>query len=816
MRFPPKALLAFALGALLTVPNAFAIGDQHGVFRSQSTQGAQWMGSAVIEDEEFRITVHPDYLDVELDWVFRVGGQAPEKFQDALEIVGNLNLVRNSAVVGMLTWWNGDILKAKLKTSKTARADYEAVVQRDADAPPPPRDPVLIEYGWGLDNYEISIFPAKFGETRKVRLHYLVPAGSIGGAVKIPYPYAFSEQARVSIQAGSDIASYRIEAGKEIVPFTNKTPMPLDQARFSVRSYGGSSTASRVQYIVPVLATEPEGSRIYVGAVDQPDLKGQAAHIVVKDAQEIIAQSDLKEDFVILWRWSHTALLNAYAGQIVGQSKLLKEFLSKLAGANKRAALIIDKEGGERITFTLSKADDPDHAKMLAYLDSLAALAAKEPPVLADKPNYQLTADVKKAQADFESALQAALDLFEKNGNIRHLLLLTAGPQLIYDYSGTIALKVDSAIQVGGLADYAERLDLGAAVKPDDRILYWPGVNPASILSRTTLNLEIEAVLGNGSQLCTLSVAGPPDLKNPYLGSRSETEKHVFSSPALLPKIQWTISQEGQVLSRFEETAGIVPVGDPLAMAQWLGASRALTPMAAQLPRSMAAALGFVDSTYSLVALEEDKLTAADAERFAAAGVPDLSAADIKANPEDLASLPWAEWIAENPPQRIWSYANSNVYATRGGINFGPEVNDAKVAVPAANGGGKAGAFMPMPIAGDFTAASAGPYPDYTREISAGILGAPAKKGLSRYARVKGRFLVLDVAALDSHGAGPVRIDIFDIAGSLLFSERFTLSAGQAGIEIPLSRISGHGGLCLLRVNSFQELKTQKLWLPSP
>jgi hypothetical protein len=123
---------------------------------------------------------------------------------------------------------------------------------------------------------------------------------------------------------------------------------------------------------------------------------------------------------------------------------------------------------------------------------------------------------------------------------------------------------------------------------------------------------------------------------------------------------------------------------------------------------------------------------------------------------------------------------------------------------------------MPMPMAGEFYVASAGPYPDYTREISAGILTSQPKKALSHLARVVGRFLVLDLAALDSRRAGPVRVEIFDIAGSLLFSERFPSSAGQAGIEIPLSRISRHGGLCLMRLGSSSELKTQKLWLPSP
>ena len=817
MRFPPKVLLAFAIGFFLPIQKAAAIGDQHAVFRSQSTQGAQWMGTAEIVDEEFRITVHPNYLDVELDWVFRVGGQAPEKFQDALEIVGNLNLVKNSVVVGMLTWWKGDILKGKLKTAKTARADYEDVVQRDADAPPPPRDPVLIEYGWGLDNYDISIFPAQFGDTRKVRIHYLIPASLIGGTMKMSYPHAFSDSARVTIQAGSDIASYKIEAGEVIVPFTNKTPLPVNRAAFSVSSYGGASQAPMVQYIVPVLSREPAGSRIYAGEVDQANLKGQAAHIVVMDAQKIIAQSDLKEDFVILWRWSHTVLLNAYAGQVVGQSKLLKALLSKLEGANKRAALIIDKEGGERITFTLSKAGDPDHVKMMAYLDSLAALAVREPPIAASRPDYKMAADVQKAQADFESALQAALDLFDKNENIRHLLVLTAGPQLIFDYSGTVALKVDSAIQVGGLVDYADHLDLGLDINPDDRVIYWPGINPTPILTRNTLNLEIAAVIGNGSQSCTLSVAGPPDLKNPYQGAKSEIEKHVFSSPGLFPKIRWTISQAGKVVSQFEETAGIVPVANPLALAKVLGASRALTPMAAQLPRSMAAAAGFVDSTYSLVALEEDKLAAADAERFASAGIPDLSAADIKASPEDLLSLPLSEWIRENPPQKIWNFGNSALYATRGGFdNFEVVMDDARAAVPNFKGAGQAGAFMPMPIAGIIKATSAATYPDYSKELSAGILSAKPVKGLSSFAHVKGRFLVLDLAALNPDRAGPVEMEVFDIRGALLFSKRIPASAGRAGIEIPLSRISPHGGLCLMRLKSSVGLNTQMLWLPSP
>ena len=99
----PISITLFAL--LWQIP---ASGYQHSTFRSQSTQGPTWLGTASIQKEEFNITVYPDYLDVQLDWEFGIGGNEPESYKDALEIVGNLTLAENSTVVGMLLW-NGDL-----------------------------------------------------------------------------------------------------------------------------------------------------------------------------------------------------------------------------------------------------------------------------------------------------------------------------------------------------------------------------------------------------------------------------------------------------------------------------------------------------------------------------------------------------------------------------------------------------------------------------------------------------------------------------------------------------------------------------------
>lgn len=54
-------------------------------FYSQATQGTQWFGTAPTQKEEITITVHPDYLDVQLDLEISVGGNKPAAFTDALK-----------------------------------------------------------------------------------------------------------------------------------------------------------------------------------------------------------------------------------------------------------------------------------------------------------------------------------------------------------------------------------------------------------------------------------------------------------------------------------------------------------------------------------------------------------------------------------------------------------------------------------------------------------------------------------------------------------------------------------------------------------
>jgi hypothetical protein len=261
----------FWLLAALCATGVQAIGLQHAVFRSQSTQGATWTGTAEISKENYRITVYPDYLDVELEWEFTVGGERPEQFSDALEIVGNLNLAENSSVIGMLVWYKDKILKAKLKSGETARYEYEQVVDRNSTVPPRPRDPVLLEW-IRQDNYDISIFPVAWGSSRKVRFRYLVPVA----AGKVLYPYAFTPHASATLLAGPGTKGFQLtfaDGSKQDVA----SRVDLAASEYALEGYS-SQAGPHPLSISPFLEQNVSSSFLMMGSFSGFSFAGQMAH----------------------------------------------------------------------------------------------------------------------------------------------------------------------------------------------------------------------------------------------------------------------------------------------------------------------------------------------------------------------------------------------------------------------------------------------------------------------------------------------------------------------------------------------------------
>lgn len=269
---------------------AAAIGLQHGVFRSQATQGPAWTGTAEIVSERYVMTVHPDYLEVELDWEFGVGGSKPAQHEKALEIVGNLNFEANSSVTGMLVWYQDLILKGKLKTTAHARKDYEEVVDRNAPIAPKPRDPVLLEW-IRQDNYDISIFPVEWGGTRKVRIRYLVPMqrGMLG------YPHAFSDKARVTVKRGPGVKGFVLVNTRQAIEYASPS-VELRTDDFELRAYAWSSDKANPTALLPLLQDSLTASRMFLGSFSGGSypggFAGHMAHVYLK-APRSLQDADL-------------------------------------------------------------------------------------------------------------------------------------------------------------------------------------------------------------------------------------------------------------------------------------------------------------------------------------------------------------------------------------------------------------------------------------------------------------------------------------------------------------------------------------------
>lgn len=621
-----------------------AIGLQHGLFRSQSTQGAPWQGTATITREQYRITVFPDYLDVELDWTFTAAGTEPDSFSDALEIVGNLNLEDNSTVVSMLVWYNGQILKGKLKCNEEARNQYEQVVERNADAPPPPRDPVLLEMVRD-DNYDISIFPVTFGGERRVRIRYLIPGSTINGEVKMGYPHAFTDNATVEIRSGTGVTGYRIETQSAIEPlYTNIDFMQLSTNDYSFQAYSPKRTGFSITRIVPVVERTKNSSCLYVGTFSTDNFSGSMIHASFPQARNMLLSTKVREDFVVIWRWNHTDILHAYTRQIAAQADALIGFFNALNSTSKRGALIISVLDGKTVTFNLDTPGTETYKEMLAYLATLSALPL--PDILSGSTTVtrlsaaEVETVAKQAVEEFKSSLDLALGMLKNSDNAqRRILILTAGAQ------GYTSFDTYKSFPGSG-AELALFTNVYTGESPDYQasvlLQRWPGVYMTELTIQPDTSLKVYGYISNGTETDSFLAVSS--------SAYGQTcDRHLYSDKPLAGNITWKLFSGSTIVEQFEETPQIISIADGIQHARCFGALKSMIPLSSTMPTSLAATLGFVDMKYTLLALEEDVLSPADALLYANEGVPLLAKSDIYASTDEKSAIPVAEWLIANP-----------------------------------------------------------------------------------------------------------------------------------------------------------------------
>jgi hypothetical protein len=614
---------------LITFQVPFSLGYQHAIFRSQATQGKQWLGASKIVSEHFTIKVMPSYIDVTLDWELDCNGAAePDSFKDALEIVGNINLAQDAAVMGLLLWNGDEILKAKLKPLPLARKQYETVVDRNVILPPRPKDPLIFEYGWGKDNYDIKIFPVTYGKSRRLRLRYVVPSVNTEGRVDIPFPSPFN----------ASITTYTIVKGPDV------TNCKLLNSRFEVLSEKTEISATtdaellqQAALIRPVITNPDSASVIYTASINTPSLSGTLVHFNGQTTEKILKQVAVREDIVFLWRWNHPAYFDLYKKQIVIQAGLLRKFFTNIASTGRQAGLVVDVEGKEKRTFPIGKSGSSTVKDIIAYLDSLCTIKYVESsysynPYFTQKQQDSIAS---LSISEFISALRLAESLFEQNDNVvKRIVFLTAGPGWVYTMNAHFDLEWSTPASLTFFPSIAscDELQLDV-VPPEASWFYWPGIKSSTI---NVNSVSIEAELKVGSDKHIISI--PFTQNTNYYQWNYRSPYHdvmLFTNGNVSSDVIWRIRDRARVIATMTEKTVVISESDPSQFGVSLAGSGRLKAYNASLPSSLAPVFGFVDKSYALLALEDDLMNPEDQAQYRNKGVPPLTNADILNIPVD-------------------------------------------------------------------------------------------------------------------------------------------------------------------------------------
>jgi hypothetical protein len=244
--------------------------------------------------------------------------------------------------------------------------------------------------------------------------------------------------------------------------------------------------------------------------------------------------------------------------------------------------------------------------------------------------------------------------------------------------------------------------------------------------------------------------------------------------------------------NEYVESPRIVAMDDGTQYARLIGASSYLVPLAGQMPSSIASTLGFIDSAYSLVALEQDALPVALARQYDAQGVPLLDPGDIFPATNERTNIPVDQWLIAHPPQsmahnfylpstgnqcsRIMFYAWED---KAGSLNFLVAPN---AAVPVLTTPARLAMPQVSPIY--YQTASSSGYPDYSDAVAVLPGNQQASRGDAVKLVVRNGSCVLDLQGPWIDKDGQVRVLLYDFLGRVVGAWNVAASASHTRLSI--------------------------------
>jgi hypothetical protein len=608
-----------------------------------------WNGGACeLMHATLRVTVHPAWLDVEEDLeMAAVGSVSPGNDPKTLEITGEFRLPQAAAITGALLWDGDKVLQGRLLDKAKADSLYQSLVDRNSLPPARPRDPILLERV-SPGAYRMRIYPVEISRSRHVRLRYQLPPrlGAEGlqtglqAAVASLFP---GNQSLVSVSfEGGGVERVVLatpDGGRSTLGLPRTRLMrPSDLDGGTYDPYFWYHSTGTVLFPVDPLRQVSVRTSIASGL-----MAGHYLNLYAGVTDEVLGALGRKVEVVVLWKWhapgtwlqedqyGYVNAAHVYAAQ--SQAAALLDLYGRLGGPGSRIGLLHDDGKGEPKRFKAASRGESGYADALDYLGHLQGNYVEEfarsmKPATRPKPGDQRPAIVASKNRFYQNLRLVKTLYSPATGVVRHLLLVSAGPENITsDAEGNAffdSLFADEPLSVGTLPGSAfAQAGFDAWTAHRDHPDRGPRIATAygSLPGFEALNLNLTVRNDKKAYDFPFRCEGGLNL------SCGSLTFHGKSDSPWRDSLEWeAFDMAGGRIGSAKSRPVSVGVPEDTAIAiLWAGSEAPFSENRNELP--LGPVYGFVDRWASLVGVPKDTLPGA--QTYADTGVPRLATARL-------------------------------------------------------------------------------------------------------------------------------------------------------------------------------------------
>lgn len=610
--------------------------------QSKNVYGASWHGKVRLKRDHKKVTVHETYLEieeeVEISPIEGNHGEPAKSQKNSLEISGQFPLPKRSVVTGAIVWEGDKILKSKLKPLPDADEEFDDTLSNGDEWVPSPQDPMQIGLAYRgttyeqNDIYDFRIYPARWGSSRRLRIRYLLPIRNVKDIPTMYIPKVFADAISSDRQRLPKDYSVDLKGADGITSVTLKTEtstfsIPLTELPISlIQPHDGSEMLriERPEFDVEGLSITTK--------IDTGDLAGEFRHFYSTVPDELFLKAGLKREVVFLWRWENEnsfvhwkdqdKYLSIYGEKAVKQAKNIRDAAYKLLDGKAGVGMVLDRsENTQDTVFNMAYRSTKEADSLLGYLDYLIQDDGQN--ITDEISGYEvknegegdsLTAEQidslsQDGKDDFEIAIESIKTLFNPDENIvKHVVLITVGKR-------KTDVQKDYITEISGLEGVTF-----SCYGTDNKFSngYWPGVNLRKIHQDNKLvhgeNMDGYRYPKSKKANITLNMSSSRKTHHIKITDSVTTsyDRIQFTGHAddWLSEITWTAQDEyGTPLASITQTPKeIFSENDTNLIMLWGGSSS--DPVSEKITNGAIGCLvGFVDESYSLLAMNEDSLS---------------------------------------------------------------------------------------------------------------------------------------------------------------------------------------------------------------